>query len=332
MSSPRPGQMLSVTAGASPRPRPHQAGLPERRDLAPVAGVVTRRRSQHAAYSLMGEAQAGLAQIRLGEASQAANSVASTSPTSASTPPSSPASARARPCSPATPAPTSTASRSRRCCHRRDRAPRVDREGVLAQIAQLNRRAQEQGDQARHPREEAQIRDRARAGAQEAAELTERAHAVSRRPPSTTRRVRPARPGRGAPPRTPQRGDPTRSTQGPRHATRQDQGRDRGRAAASHRGLPHGGRRRRGRAASRVLRRVPRGALRTVRERIDRHRSRTSRPSRHFAALAGQARRAPVSARLGPAGARRRAASALLALRAIHPHARVPLRSPERPA
>lgn len=179
-------KMLSVTAGgvaapASTRKQVYQSVVTSLQSQASSLDGA----SQHAAYSLMGEAQAGLAQIRLAEASQAANAVASHL-ADIRLNASEFASQRARAAAMLTGDSGADLDRiageAQRVTGEIERS-RVDREGVLAQIAQLNRRAQEQGDQARAIRaEEAQIRERAtRAGAQERAELTERAHAVSRR-------------------------------------------------------------------------------------------------------------------------------------------------------
>lgn len=179
-------KMLSVTAGgvAAPpgeRRKVYQSVVSSlQSEASSLEGV-----SQQTAFALMGEAQAGLAQLRLLEASEQAQAAASEL-------------SRMRVLGAEFASHTARAAAMRtgdsgadldRLAGEAQRVAseieqsRIDREGVLAQIAQLNRRAQEQGDQGRAIRaEEAQIRERAiRAGSQERAELTERAHGVSRR-------------------------------------------------------------------------------------------------------------------------------------------------------
>lgn len=179
-------KLTSVTAGgvaapASTRRQVYQSVVSTlQAEASSLEGV-----SQQTAYALMGEAQSGLAQIRLAESSQQANLVA-THLGNIRLYAAEFASQRARAAAMLTGDSGADLDRiageAQRVAGEIERS-RVDREGVLAQIAQLNRRAQEQGDQARAIRaEEAQIRERAvRADAQERAELTERAHAVSRR-------------------------------------------------------------------------------------------------------------------------------------------------------
>ncbi len=179
-------KLLSVSAGGLSAPtetrrRVYQSVVS---NLQSTAGDLEGVAAETAA-SLMGEAQAGLAQIELAEALDPAGEVAallSSARIAASEFANQSAIAGAMRSGDSGADLDRIATEAQRVAQEIEQA-RMDREGLVAQVAQLNRRQQEQREQGSAIRQqEAGIRrDAIRADADRRAELTEQAYRLSRR-------------------------------------------------------------------------------------------------------------------------------------------------------